>query len=420
MGASLRDLSALVPLLTLFALSAWAIRGRKATRVFSDRRVWIPLTGLVLFALCASVLPPIVRAAIFMIVLASGLSLVARDRWLQPGLLGLALLSLPLIPNLQFFFGYPLRVLVAECATPLLWVSGFPVHTQGVSLACGGNLVVVDGPCSGIKMMWVCSYLVCGFAAHYDFGWLRSMCAGVLALVVMLLANVLRASALFLNELYLAGFDDRLHDVVGLMVFAVFAVGLIYGLERIAVRPSRRRVFTAALAPSRVTLPLFGVAVALCLAQPLLQPATATVATAPSNLPPLPEEFEGRGLSLNPLLDWEQTVSARFPGRIARFESAGREIIVKQVTRASRKLHPAEVCFKSWGYKIDYGPLFVDREGHTWTQFDAVRGDQRMHVRECVQGPAGQHYTDVSAWYWAALANPSDGPWTAWIVAEPY
>jgi hypothetical protein len=47
----------------------------------------------------------------------------------------------------------------------------------------------------------------------------------------------------------------------------------------------------------------------------------------------------------------------------------------------------------------------------------ATRNGRTMRVRERIYDDAGHNWTDVSAWYWAALFG-GDGPWWAVTVAE--
>jgi hypothetical protein len=70
------------------------------------------------------------------------------------GLWSLLLLSLPSVASLEFFLGYPLRVLVGEATAFLLQMQGLDVWREGVCLHFGEKLIWIDAPCSGIKMLW--------------------------------------------------------------------------------------------------------------------------------------------------------------------------------------------------------------------------------------------------------------------------
>jgi hypothetical protein len=116
----------------------------------------------------------------------------------------------------------------------------------------------------------------------------------------------------------------------------------------------------------------------------------------------------------------EQRFASDFPGRIARFSDGEREVVIRWVSRETRKLHPASDCFRGSGYAITPEPLAVDADGTRWGSFLASRGAQRLHVRERIYDASGEEWTDVSAWYWAATAGKSRGPWWAITTAETY
>lgn len=134
--------------------------------------------------------------------------------------------------------------------------------------------------------------------------------------------------------------------------------------------------------------------------------------------PGWPTHFEGRALTALPLSERELRFSGDFPGRIARFNDGRREIVMRWVTEASRKLHPATDCFEGVGYRIDPLPLRVDEAGRRWGSFMAVRQSERLRVHERIYTDTGDSWADVSAWYWAAIAQEAAGPWWAVTVAE--
>jgi hypothetical protein len=134
--------------------------------------------------------------------------------------------------------------------------------------------------------------------------------------------------------------------------------------------------------------------------------------------PGWPTSFEGRALTALPLSAREERFARDFPGLIARFTDGEREIIIRWVTEATRKLHPASDCFEGVGYDVYPAPLRVDRDGVRWGGFTAVRQTERLRVYERIYTDAGHSWTDVSAWYWAAAGEDAHGPWWAVTVAE--
>ena len=161
----------------------------------------------------------------------------------------------------------------------------------------------------------------------------------------------------------------------------------------------------------------FVVACALAALAPVLPQPTA--ASADAAFPGWPMTFDGRPLHPRPLLPREQRFAAAFPGRIAAFADGRRLYVVRWVTRATRRLHPAADCFRGAGYAIEPRPLRRDAAGRAWGSFVAVRGETRLLVRErIVESNDGAAFTDASSWYWAALLGRSDGPWWAWTIVD--
>jgi hypothetical protein len=161
-------------------------------------------------------------------------------------------------------------------------------------------------------------------------------------------------------------------------------------------------------------------ACALALLAPWLwaPPTTAGGGGAAAAFPGWPTQFEGRPLTHLPLTELEERFGGDFPGRTARFTDGRRELVVRFVTGATRKLHPASDCFVAIGYRVRPLPLKVGADGSRWGSFTAERGGERLLVNERIYSDAGGGWEDVSAWYWAAAAGPNTGPWWAVTVAE--
>ncbi|MBN1672083.1 MAG: hypothetical protein JXR37_13675 [Kiritimatiellae bacterium] len=135
--------------------------------------------------------------------------------------------------------------------------------------------------------------------------------------------------------------------------------------------------------------------------------------------PGWPTTFEGRPLARRPLAaNEERFVSRRFPGRIARFSDGRREIILRWVTRPTRQLHRATVCFKGYGHTVTHLPARCDAAGNTWCAFRAEKDGRAFDVRSRVFDEHGNSWPDVSAWFWAATCGKTEGPWWAVTVAE--
>jgi len=70
-----------------------------------------------------------------------------------------------------------------------------------------------------------------------------------------------------------------------------------------------------------------------------------------------PKSFEGRAITPLAAAPEDALLAAHFPGTIARFGDGRRQIVLLQVTAATRLLHPARDCFHALGYAISPAPM---------------------------------------------------------------
>jgi len=129
-----------------------------------------------------------------------------------------------------------------------------------------------------------------------------------------------------------------------------------------------------------------------------------------------PTHFRDQPLTQLPLGALEERFARRFPGAIARFTDGRHMLIVRQVTRPTRQLHPAEDCFRGIGYEVGKPQPMMDERGERWRCFVAERDGRRVKVCERIHGEEEQ-WTDTSAWFWAAQYG--GGPWWAITVVTP-
>ena len=90
-----------------------------------------------------------------------------RERAKAP-LLGLVVLALPWLATLQFYLGWPLRVLTAQLSAWGLQLFGWAAERSGASMLVNGQLVIVDAPCSGVQMAWFAYFTACVCAAGFN------------------------------------------------------------------------------------------------------------------------------------------------------------------------------------------------------------------------------------------------------------
>jgi exosortase/archaeosortase family protein len=185
-------------------------------------------------------LPPLAAGLVGVLALASGLLAFLPKRVAALPVAGLAVLALPLLSSLQFYAGYPLRVLMAEASRWLL-APGFSVVRAGSSLLVDGQLVIVDAPCSGVQMVWLGYFTACVvalWAGRDDRGFLARL-PGVGLLV--LVGNIVRNSVLVALEGAGHAPPPWLHDAFGLMLLALVCGGIAGVMARINSTPTGGR-----------------------------------------------------------------------------------------------------------------------------------------------------------------------------------
>lgn len=406
-------------IIALVALGLVLWRDRASLRT-QPRLRWLGSAAMLLIvaALSQSILPPLLRGLLSVLALLLViLSLRAPGQsWLA--WLGLGVLSLPLLSSLQFFIGYPLRVVTAEVSAWLLRLGSWTVERQGSALLVEGQWVMVDAPCSGIQMAWVGYFTACALAA-----WLRlpdRLLLQRLPLVGLLVlgGNLLRNTVLVWGESRASGFPGWAHEAVGLVVFAGVCGMIFRVIGRRAFVLSASIETAQADTSARVTSSLLA-ALLLAALWPLLAPASSA-SEAPRVAHEWPVQFEGRALRPLALSPVEQRFVEDFPGQLGRFTDGQRSIVLRQVLRPTRKLHPAEDCFRALGYRIEQTQL-RQRPGAQGLQrcFVVTREGLRLLVCDYIEDAAGQSFSDTSAWYWSALSGRSAGPWQAVTVASP-
>ncbi len=200
---------------------------------------WIPAIVLMAaYALGYPFLPMTLRALLAVAALLFIPGPWRRGFWPAPAVAGLCVIGLPAVAMLQFYFGYPLRVLVSALAAPLLRLTGFDVVRNGVMLIWQGETIGVDVPCSGIRMGWMGLYLGLAAAGLTELGWWRTLALLAAAGLLVVAANTFRVAGLFVVQAL--GFGDRptLHAGIGVMLFLLVAIG-IAGCVRLLTRRTR-------------------------------------------------------------------------------------------------------------------------------------------------------------------------------------
>jgi len=193
----------------------------------ADRSLLLPTLLIVFYCATYFVFPPLARAAIAFTTLALTLTSMRFGKYFHGGLFGLFALSLPAIPTVQFFGGYPMRVIVAQLTAPILRLAGFMVMPEGTCLNWAGKLIWIDAPCSGIKMLWVGMFLTFVLLCLYELPLLKTFLLMPLVFAVIVAANVFRAVALFYLEAGVLQMPSWGHEYTGIVAFVLQALGIV-------------------------------------------------------------------------------------------------------------------------------------------------------------------------------------------------
>ncbi|WP_326533073.1 exosortase Q [Pseudorhodoferax sp.] len=223
-------------LLALAALATLAGLHRKALRA-SPALPWLAAATLltVVATLARGTLPPLLASLPAVLALAATLlAFLPRQVAAMPVLL-LAVLALPLLSSLQFYAGYPLRVLTAAASQGLL-APFFTVWREGSTLLVDGRLVIVDAPCSGVQMAWL-GYFTAGASALWAGLDDRTVLARLpLAGLTVLTGNVLRNTLLVAAEGAGWPLPAWGHEALGLAVLGAVCSAIAWQMQRPAAR----------------------------------------------------------------------------------------------------------------------------------------------------------------------------------------
>lgn len=115
-----------------------------------------------------------------------------------------------------------------------------------------------------------------------------------------------------------------------------------------------------------------------------------------------------------PLSETERGFARSFPGRIAKFGDSRRQYIVRFITAPTRRVHPAEDCFRASGFTIHHLARCPKKLSGSGACFIPEKDGSKLTVEERLTDREQKTFADVSAWYWAAVRGTSVGPrWSA-------
>jgi exosortase/archaeosortase family protein len=166
-----------------------------------------------------NMLPPLLSALLALLAFAAGMLALLPQKTASAPVLGLAALSLPLMASLQFYAGYPLRVLVAEFSRWLL-LPIYQVERAGAVLWIDGQQVLVDAACSGVQLVWLGYFTACVTALMARHGNSRFLARLPAVGLLVLSGNVLRNTLLVVAQADGRPLANWAHEGIGLFMLA--------------------------------------------------------------------------------------------------------------------------------------------------------------------------------------------------------
>lgn len=196
---------------------------------------WWAAAGLLTVLATASLAfaPPLAGAALAALALACGWRAIAPAGRATLPLAGLAVLSLPVVSSLQFYAGFPLRLVTAQCSTWLLQLAGMAAERNGTAMQVDGRLVIVDAPCSGVQMAWMAYFCACAVALLGGVGERRFLRRLPAVGLLVLGGNVLRNTLLVALEVR-GPLADAWHQAIGLGVLALVCSAVVMWMREVA------------------------------------------------------------------------------------------------------------------------------------------------------------------------------------------
>ena len=400
-------------ILALIAIIFFSFKEKNESRSFNFLLI---STALILcYAITYTFVPPLIRAFIAVTGLTFFLSGWRFGKTFHFGIWSLFLLSLPIVASMQFYLGYPMRVVIGEATEFILRLNGFQIFREGVCLHFGEKLIWIDAPCSGVKMLWTGFFLTSVLVTLYRFNFAKSMVAFAFAFAIILIGNIFRAVGLFYLEAEIVKMPEFAHSGIGIISFILTCIGIVFAIQKIGATTKSVTFENPKFISNKLTL-LFLVACLCSFFAPLFTQSAKNNFKQSST--EFPQTFENKRLEELELSEKEKYFLEDFPGEVKRFSDGRREIIVRFVTAATRKLHPSTDCFSAIGYEIKPLPLKLDEQNNKWACFSAQKNGENLKVCERMFTESGESWTDVSAWYWSALSDVNANGYWAITVAE--
>jgi hypothetical protein len=272
--------------------------------------------------------------------------------------------------------------------------------------------------------------LAAGISLIFGLNGFRTAVILIAGLVCALASNAFRAVLLYAGYAGLAPFGFQQHEsATGLFCFALFGIPLV----RVARRMEKKPVNTGGIRshsdrrrrPSRLEILAAIAFLFICAASSawiLAGRGSAAALKTGGEAMRWPSSWEGYMLAPARPDEATELFKRDFPGEFMEFSMVSRtnaeegyfpeagRIVMRFVRSSTRRLHPAEDCFRGAGYRITPAPIRIDRNGRRWSGFSGEKSGRAVAVRQCVISiPDGDlasaetsnlSWPDVSSWYW--------------------
>ncbi|MCB1231185.1 MAG: archaeosortase/exosortase family protein [Verrucomicrobiae bacterium] len=415
--------------LVALATAGWLLWQRRERLGVDRGSVHAATAGLFGYLVTFPWLSPLPRALAALGVIALGFRLPKAG----PGICLLLALSLPVIATAQFYLGWPLRWMTAVGSEALLKIAGLDdLGREGTVLWWREAPVNVDAPCSGVRMLWTGLFMHALLLVRHRLGWRTGLWLTPLVVLLILAANVIRATLLFFKESGALFLPEWTHPGIGLVVFAGL-LGVLSAMHRHCAKSAEATTdpkdFSNGRSPSPIAWGMALVGVLGAAWMPMLANATREVGSDHEfgiEFPGWPTSWDGCDLVPVVLAPHERAFADAFPGDLAVFRTTegpwSRRLIVRWITRPTRKLHSSADCLRAEGFRLerDWEIAPADERWATWTAYQPGQG-AAFRVRERLWSDSAPEagWTEVSAWFWDAVFRGNRGPWWGVTVMEP-
>ena len=323
-------------------------------------------------------------------------------------------------------FGYPLRLLVTVISDNLLHLGGINTVREGTGLLWSKYRVFVDGPCSGISMLWAGIFFTFALSLIYQLPQKKIYIAIGGATLALIAGNVFRVIGLFLFECQILETTYSVHNLIGMGAY-ILSTGLIFlqirklGLRKTATKSPgipESQSHNTKLLHSSVAVAFSVIMIIIISGLPLQTTNTQLQTTLwPSHL--FGEELVPAELSPHEVVSFKH-----FPGAVARFETSKYRVILYHLTEPSRELHGRALCLEAAGFTVHFQEGFTDSDGHRWSCIKAENHIKGLPFtalfKEITFDSKGQSYSTISEWYWSVFLGKSTGPWLHYSLEEKF